>query len=664
MKKNLNSLKSKLIISLLGVSIIPLIFIALLVYNECYSLLKDNLKYSTGQTLVEVNRGIENYFNTVANQINSLTLNSKFIELDNSSESIKDIISHMNNIEVSDSNISTVFYGTENGDFYTSHKINLPDGYNHKEKEWYTLATANKDSYIITSPYTSAEDQKTTVTLARTVVKDGQVVGVVGLDLSLDVFSSSISNIKIGDEGVVVVCNSNGDIISHTDEGLIGKNLIEVDEELKSVVDDNSGFIELSNNGKRNFVVYNLNSLENIKLVAFIPEIELLKDTNAVRSFLIIGIIVIGIVAIIISIILGEGIAKNMKKVKNVISKAAKGDFTGKVEIKSKDDFKELGDYFNNMMESIALLMKNVDKSSQVVLKTAADLAIMSNETTTALSQTHIAMDEIASGASNQAESTIQCASHMEDLAQGIDNIENSSTEIDSISKDTKNYSIEGSKIVSELINSSTKIKDTFEVVGNIVKEVNESMDQINLISKTISDITEQTNLLSLNASIEAARSGEAGKGFAVVANEIRRLADQSKSSTDRINVMIKAIEEKSMLAVSAINNSQQVVDEEGKMVSETSQIFENISGSVLELSSKISEIKKSIENIQYEKINVVREIENVTSISESTASATEEISASTEEITANMDEISRYTQNLNELSEALKFEISKFIIE
>jgi len=48
--------------------------------------------------------------------------------------------------------------------------------------------------------------------------------------------------------------------------------------------------------------------------VAFIPEIELLKDTNAVRSFLIIGIIVIGIVAIIISIILGEGIAKNMKE--------------------------------------------------------------------------------------------------------------------------------------------------------------------------------------------------------------------------------------------------------------------------------------------------------------------------------------------------------------
>ncbi|WP_346897067.1 methyl-accepting chemotaxis protein [Clostridium sp. UBA7503] len=492
------------------------------------------------------------------------------------------------------------------------------------------------------------------------MVKDGQVVGVVGLDLSLDVFSSSISNIKIGDEGVVVVCSSNGDIVSHTDEGLIGKNLIEVDEKLKSVVDDNSGFIELSNNGKRNFVVYNLNSLKNIKLVAFIPEIELLKDTNAVRNFLIIGIIVIGIVATIINIILGEGIAKNMKKVKKVISKAAKGDFTGKVEIKSKDDLKELGDYFNNMMKSIALLMKNVDKSSRVVLKTAADLAIMSNETTTALSQTHIAMDEIASGASNH----IQCANHMEDLAVGIDNIENSSTEIDSISKVTKNYSIEGSKIVSELINSSTKIKDTFEVVGNIVKEVNESMDQINLISKTISDITEQTNLLSLNASIEAARSGETGKGFAVVANEIRRLADQSKSSTDRINVMIKAIEEKSMLAVSAINNSQQVVDEEGKMVSETSQIFENISGSVLELSSKISEIKKSIENIQYEKINVVREIENITSISESTASATEEISASTEEITANMDEISRYTQNLNELSETLKFEISKFIIE
>lgn len=664
MKKNFRSLKSKLIISLLGVSIIPLIFIALLVYNECYSLLKDNLEESTSQTLVEVNRGIENYFNAVANQLESLAINSKFTNFNNSNEDIKATESLMNNVEVSDENISTTFYGTEKGDFYVSHEVQLPEGYNPKEKEWYTLAVANKDSYIITSPYTSAEDQKTTVTLAKAVVKDGKVNGVVGLDLSLDEFSKSISSIKIGDEGYVVVCSKNGDVISHTDFSLVGKNLVETDASLKGIIDNNSGFMESNSADKKSFVVYNLNSLENIRLVAFIPETELLKDTNAVKGFLIIGLIVIGIVATFISIILGQGISKNMKKVKEVIAKASKGDFTGKVEIKSKDDFKELGDYFNNMIESVAALMKNADKSSQVVLTTAADLAVMSNETTTALSQTHIAMDEIASGACNQAESTIQCAKHMEDLSISIDNIEASSIEIDNISKDTKNYSLGGSKIVSELISSSTKIKDAFAVVGDIVKEVNQSMDQINLISKTISNITEQTNLLSLNASIEAARSGEAGRGFAVVADEIRRLAEQSKSSTDKINIMIKEIEDKSMLAVSAINNSEEVVELEGNMVNETSEIFNNISDSVLKLSNKISEIKESIDSIQVEKASVVKEIENVTSISESTASATEEISASTEEITANMDEISRYTQNLNALSEDLKNEISKFITE
>ena len=64
---------------------------------------------------------------------------------------------------------------------------------------------------------------------------------------------------------------------------------------------------------------------------------------------------------------------------------------------------------------------------------------------------------------------------------------------------------------------------------------MSQDIKKINEMTNLINDITEQTNLLALNAAIEAARAGDSGKGFAVVAEEIRKLAEISKSSAKKI---------------------------------------------------------------------------------------------------------------------------------
>jgi methyl-accepting chemotaxis protein len=199
--------------------------------------------------------------------------------------------------------------------------------------------------------------------------------------------------------------------------------------------------------------------------------------------------------------------------------------------------------------------------------------------------------------------------------------------------------------------------------VSDIVSNMNESVKKISTISNAINEITEQTNLLSLNASIEAARAGEAGKGFAVVADEIRKLAEQSRKSTEQIKIIIEEIQAKANVAVQAMNGTKNINLEQNQAVTKTEKIFNEILFSITTLTERVIEVKTSIDDMQVQKQSFVVQIENSSAISEETASSTEEVTASAEEVTATMDRFSHDTDELKQLSEKLMEEISKFKI-
>jgi methyl-accepting chemotaxis protein len=659
-KLRFNSIRVKLVISLVGICVIPLIIGGYSSYLKSRSILNEKLKVTSQQNISEVNSGIDDYFNGFINMITMAANDSDVVN--GQASNIQEVLQ---NLKQTSGDIVSVTYGTVDGKYQKYPEGKVKEGYDPRERVWYKQASEHRGQVIVTEPFKNAESNSNVVSVARCVVNNGSEVAVISMDISLDKFAEKVSKKLIGSTGYVYIADIDGkNMVSHPKKELIGTDEASKLPIWSSVKSSKSGFLSYTFNGAQKFGAYETNSITGWKLVASMDEKELTNDTNPIlytTLFIMLGMLVI---AIGLSLILSKGIAQNIRKLKEVFAKASDGDLTVSITATTKDEFKDLAESFNQMIGNISALMNSVTKSSKEVLETSSNLASMSEEVTASIEEVAKAIEEVSAGATNQAQSAQNGAEEMNELSVGLDKVSVGSNEVDRLSTNTKELGAKGLSMIATLIEKSNKTKIATTEVKDIVQDMNESTKKINTISETISRITEQTNLLSLNASIESARAGEAGKGFAVVAEEIRKLAEQSKGSTEEIKIIIANIQQKSDTAVNAIKSTENVVSEQDVAVGETKEIFNEILKSIETMINKVEEIKVSIVEIDGKKRRVVGEIEDISSISQETASASEEVTASTEEISSAMNKFTNYAEELRELAEKLEDEIKKFTIE
>jgi methyl-accepting chemotaxis protein len=659
----LNTIRNKLIISLVGICVIPLIILGYGSYMQSKSILNEKLKVTSQQTLLEVSDGINNYFKGFSDMVTMLSTNYNFVNADNS-ESYTYIPDLLKNLKESDDNIFSSYIGTTDGKFEIYPNSKMPDGFDPRERPWYKQALDSKGQVVITMPFKDAQTGKNVVSIAKAVERDGKVIGVCAVNVSLDTLTEKINTKKIGTTGYMFITDVDGkSMIAHPNKDLIGTDAASKLTVWNDIKTSEKGFVAYDYNNAKKFGAYETNKATGWKLVATLDEKEISNDTNSIIISTLSIAAVICLIAVALSLILSKGIAQNIKKLKEVFEKASDGDLTVSIQPSTKDEFGDVGNSFNLMMKNISELMNSVTTSSKEVLETSSNLASMSEEVTASIGEVAKAIQEVSEGATNQSQNAQNGVSEMNDLSGKLDEISANSYEMDKLSTSTRELGSKGLSMIDTLIEKSNRTKIATTEVDSIVQDMNESTKKINTISETISQITEQTNLLSLNASIESARAGEAGKGFAVVAEEIRKLAEQSKDSTEEIKKIIASIQKKSDTAVEAIKSTESVVNEQDLAVNQTQQIFNEILKSIGTMIDKVEEVKLSIIDINQKKQRAVEEIENISSISQETASASEEVTASTEEITAVMDKFTNYADSLQLLSEKLNSELDKFKI-
>lgn len=162
---------------------------------------------------------------------------------------------------------------------------------------------------------------------------------------------------------------------------------------------------------------------------------------------------------------------------------------------------------------------------------------------------------DIQEAASITKENTAEVVAAHEDLTGTIEQMSSSSEEILKEITESENQLREVKHISDKTMENSLKMKEDMQQLLNVIEHMNEVIAEINGIS-------EQTNLLALNASIEAARAGEAGKGFAIVAEEIRNLADETKSLTANMDKFVASIQKASQQSSGSIEQTVGYLEE------------------------------------------------------------------------------------------------------
>lgn len=673
MKKSVskfNTIMSKLMIILIITNLISLSVLGFLNYRESYQLLENKLKLTSTQTLKEINGSIDNYLSGLESQIytfSKLEILPSLMDNKQKGEIATNIYldllnNYLKSIKEANKTILNVYFAENTKVMYVEPYVDLT-GYDPTATEWYQGAESTPDGVYWMDPYTDTATKKTTTTLSKAVISNGNFIGVVGIDLDLEQLSSSLSNIKFGEEGYVFVTDQNGITIAHPDTTIIGQNTVTTTDLWEDINNKETGFADYSYKGISKYATFATNEKTSWKIVASLETSELTDDTNKLLLSTSVVLFITLLVIAILSYFISKLLIKNIYILQAEMKKASNGDLTAHAVINSKDELQTLGDNFNAMVDSIRELITKVKESSTTVSDTSYSILKMSSETSNAINEIATTIGEVATGTNDQAKDIELNSVNINDLAQRLGYITTSTNEMDELSNNTKILSQNGLIQIKTLVEKAEANTNIAGKVNEIILEVNNSSKEINTITDTINQIAEQTNLLALNAAIEAARAGEAGRGFSVVAEEIRKLAEQSSKATSDIATLINGMNMRTVEAVKAMDETKSVVVDQATSVDETKAIFQNILGSIEELSKKVNIINQSIIEIDTKKSQIVESTANLSAISEEISASTQEVSASTEEVSATTEVFASYSMELSNIADKLIEQINQFKI-
>lgn len=376
--------------------------------------------------------------------------------------------------------------------------------------------------------------------------------------------------------------------------------------------------------------------------------------------------IIVILTAIIICAIAGLAIAKMISEPVNKVVKNLKEIAEGDLRVSyiyndSTDETGVLSNALNTTVDNLKELIGQVARSVEDMSASSEEMSASADQTAQGAQQTAVSTSQLAQGAQQISSSVEKGASNINILNKAIQGVSAEAVTVAELGNKTESQASVGSEHVKKAVNKIDSIKVVAGDISLTVSELGKLSLEIEQIVDLIKGIAGQTNLLALNAAIEAARAGEHGKGFAVVAEEVKKLAGESATATDKITEMIKEIQEKTKVAVSTMDKATNEVEEGVDVVNEAGKALEDIITQVKAANEKIQTITKEIDGVARNSEEVVRMVENISTVTEQTATSAEEISSITEEQTASLQEISASSQTVARVAEGLSQQVSTF---
>ena len=253
-------------------------------------------------------------------------------------------------------------------------------------------------------------------------------------------------------------------------------------------------------------------------------------------------------------------------------------------------------------------------------------------------------------GAETQARRLDETATAMDEMSATVLEVAKNAANAADTANSARNKAQNGAQLVSQVLTGITRVqRETLALKGDMT-ELGKQADGIGQVINVISDIADQTNLLALNAAIEAARAGEAGRGFAVVADEVRKLAEKTMTATSEVGNAIRDIQAGTRKNIEGVDSAATGIDQTTGLANQSGASLGEIVSLVDLSTDQVRSIATASEEQSAASEEINRSIADVSTISSETANIMLEADRA-------VGELADQVQALRELVAALQAE-------
>ena len=360
---------------------------------------------------------------------------------------------------------------------------------------------------------------------------------------------------------------------------------------------------------------------------------------KVVMFFLLAGIVT-GLILIMVGVLFARALSRPLVQAKDYAEQVAGGDFSGSLDVRTKDEVGALSRSLGSMVENLKTKIAEADERS-------LEAASQAEKANAAMSEAQVAKEKAESGqqaclvaasdvekvveqligaaneldaqvvtatrsAESQREQVTSSAAAMEEMNATVLEVARNAAVAADGSANARAKAQAGARIVEDSVKAISVVREETRTLRAVMGDLGKEAEGIGDVMTVINDIADQTNLLALNAAIEAARAGEAGRGFAVVAAEVRKLAEKTMTATKEVGTVISSIQSGTLKSIESVDRTGTNLESATELATRSGQSLAEIVEESVATADQVHGIATAAEEQSATSEQITRSLEDI----------------------------------------------------